>query len=82
MIKNSIENLSNNNPKNHQLNVHYTGKKYVELPAVVSEGVGPGLASALVMQNNLDNKATWTKGNTGGLEEIIMSLDLNLDNIM
>ena len=65
----------------HQLSIHYSGNKYIELPAVNCEGVGPGLTS-LVMQNNMDDKGRVLKNNLGGLEEIVMSVDVNLDEIM
>ena len=65
----------------HQLTIHYSGNKYTEVPVMDCEGIGPGLAN-LVMENNVEDQVGEPKNNLGGLEEIIMSADINLDLLM
>ena len=58
--------------------IHYTWKKYLEMQAVTGEGVGQGLAVAYAMATNCDKVGS----KQGDLEELMMTVGVNVDNLM
>ena len=62
----------------HQYSLHYTGKKYLEMQAVTGEGVGQGLAVAYAMATNCDKVGS----KQGDLEELMMTVGVNVDYLM
>ena len=62
----------------HQYSLHYTGKKFVDVPTVICEGGSPSLAAAYAV----DTQAGLMVNKQGGLEEVMMSVGLDIDILM
>ena len=50
----------------------------MDVPTVTYDGVGPSLAAAYAV----DTKAGWMGCQQGGLEEVMMSVGVNIDNLI
>ena len=62
----------------HQYSLHYTGNKFVDVPTVTYDGVGPSLAAAYAV----DTQAGLMGCQQGSLEEVMMSVGVNIDNLI
>ena len=64
-------------PAHHLYSLHYSGSKFVALPADSMEWEYPNLAEEL----DRDTSMECTGETKGGLEDLIMSVNMNLDTL-
>ena len=62
----------------HQFNLHYTGRKFLEMPAVQFESVKVEIATAYMEET----KMNMVKTNVRNLNDFMMSVGTDLDKIM